>query len=236
MAGKYRLTKNIQLAANYSLQEGFELYLDLNGNHIKAASGYRAFQSSSNNAKLVITDTSLEGNGFIQGSNMGAKGGGTIYLGNASATVILFRGSIVGGSGKYGGNVYVNPGQFIMNGGTVSGGTSTASGGNIALENAATFILNGGTVTGGVTNGKGGNLSLYGGSKTALLEMNGGSILGGTAVSGGNLRAGQGGKIVIAGGTVSGGTASTEGANIFTESTGTYTITGGTVEGLSASD
>jgi hypothetical protein len=90
--------------------------------------------------------------------------------------------------------------------------------------------MNGGTVTGGKTDGKGGNVSLYGGSKTALLELHGGSILDGTAVSGGNLRAGQGGKIVITGGTVSGGTATTEGNNIFTESTGTHTITGGTVE------
>ena len=232
LAGKYRLTKDIQLTANYSVAADFELYLDLNGKSIKAASGYRAFHVSSNNAKLVITDTSAEGKGFIQGSNMGTKGGGTIYIGNTYATVILFRGSIVGGTAKYGGNVYANPGRFIMNGGNVSGGTATTSGGNIALENTSSFIMNGGTVTGGKTDGKGGNVSLYGGTKTALLEMTGGSILNGTAVSGGNLRAGQGGKIVITGGSVSGGTATTEGTNIFKESTGTYTITGGTVEGL----
>jgi len=236
VAGKYYLTKGVDLSANYSVPADFALYLDLNGHYIKAASGYRAFHVSSSNAKLVITDTSVEGKGYIQGSNMGTKGGGTIYIGNTYATLVLFRGNIVGGTGKYGGNVYANPGRFIMNGGTVSGGVTTASGGNIALENASTFIMNGGIVSGGRTDGKGGNLSLYGGAKTATFEMNGGSILNGTAVSGGNLRAGQGGKIVITGGTVSGGTATSEGANIFTESTGTHTITGGTVEGLYPTD
>ena len=60
--------------------------------------------------------------------------------------------------------------------------------------------------------------------------MNGGSVLNGTAAQGGNLRGSGTSKIIITGGIVSGGTATTECKNIFTEDTATCTINGGTVD------
>lgn len=243
VSGNYYLSAGVQLTDTYNLAKGVYLYLDLNGNYVKAASGKRAFNMGYSQSELVITDSSAAGNGYILGNTVSGKSGATVLVNNADTRFVLFRGSIVGGSGSYGGNVYIKPGAFIMNGGSIVGGYATSGGGNIFVEsnstanNASIFTMNGGTISGGsvAAGKKGGNVALYGSSiNTCQFVMNGGSVggavtvnsteyKGGTANTGGNFRVSTYATLTVNNGTITGGTAvdngSTkgEGGNIFIE-------------------
>ena len=250
VSGNYYLSAGVQLTDTYNLAKGVYLYLDLNGNYVKPADGKRTFNLGYSQSALVFTDSSVSGNGYIQGG-VQSKSGGAILVNNADTSVTLFRGSIVGGSGTYGGNVYVCPGSFVMNGGAIVGGYGSTSGGNVYLEGQASFNLNGGTISGGsaAAGKQGGNIAIYGvDGKPAQFVMNGGSVggeitvngteyKGGTANLGGNIRVGQYAILTVDNGTITGGTAvdngntKGEGGNIFIQnkSGNGVTINGGTI-------
>lgn len=260
VSGKYYLTQAVAFETavdttnSYKFAQNTQLYLDLNGQSVTAKSGTRLFGVTENGVDFVITDSSVDGNGYIKGNGTGS--GGTIRMeGTTTSTVTLFRGAIIGTKGaSYGGSLYIlNGGIFVMNGGAMVGGETASSGGNITLENKGYFILNGGTISGGKTtgnSGKGGNVSIYGSNsaKASTFTINGGSVggevtvngttySGGEAVYGGNIRVTSNGTLTINAGTVTGGTAVDKGSNVgrggnlFMEGTGTVNLAGGTVDG-----
>lgn len=190
VSGKYYLTQAVAFETavdttnSYKFAQNTQLYLDLNGQSVTAKSGTRLFGVTENGVDFVITDSSVDGNGYIKGNGTGS--GGTIRMeGTTTSTVTLFRGAIIGTKGaSYGGSLYIlNGGIFVMNGGAMVGGETASSGGNITLENKGYFILNGGTISGGKTtgnSGKGGNVSIYGSSaaKASTFTINGGTVDG----------------------------------------------------------
>ena len=110
---------------------------------------------------LNIYDGVIE-NGNVVGGYSGEHGGGGNILTMSNATVNMYGGTVTGGTCyASGGNVYAGTGVFNLYGGTISGGTAkTAGGGNIyALEK---LNLYGGTVVGGESQAKsGGNIAIY---------------------------------------------------------------------------
>ena len=183
--------------------------------------------------------------------------GGEIYLGQttsngpmdcyASGTEMnLYGGTIYGGTGNYGGAIYVAGGaNLLIDGATLIGGEkikgteivggSAVRGGLVAAVGNVT--LKSGTITGGAANryadiageaGYGGNIYVYGGTFTmtdgTISDGIGWITPGGGGGNGGNLYAG--GKITITGGTITGGQANT-GGNIGTNHGGTELLLDG---------
>lgn len=208
--------------------------------------------------------------GQIIGGNVPYGRGGAVYIAGKNNSIT--GGKISGGTAAYGGSVFsygndltVGGNAIIENGVASSGGgtvyifggtlmlndqaqirggstTGTASGGNVFLRwgSDAGMTVNGGTVSGGVAgNGNGECGNIYVGYQTTL-TMGGGEIVGGTAKNGGNI--GSYGTVVIHGGTVSGGVASSYGGNISlymdteTNPPATLTVNGGSIEGGTAAN
>ena len=143
-------------------------------------------------------------NEYSRAVNMGTNGG-TI---NAYEGVIIdgrFDGSTNGGT--YPTAVYVQGGEFNLEGGEIIGGTASSDAGSVRVDTNATFNLRSGTVRDGQGR-SGGNFALPGGT----LNMYGGEIKDGKAASttavlgGGNIYITTGGKLHMEGGTVTGGT------------------------------
>jgi hypothetical protein len=105
--------------------------------------------------------------------------------------VVAVYGSLIVNSGKIFGNngrgvLVGNGGIFTMNGGEISGNTTTYGGG-VSVMYGGTFIMNGGGICGNTATGSeggGGGGVVVGGTFT----MNGGEISGNTATSGGGVR------------------------------------------------
>jgi hypothetical protein len=151
-----------------------------------------------------------------------------------NATVILGEGiAITGGSPNQGGGVHVNSSRLIMNGGSISGNTSTGDGGGVYVTGISSFIMNGGTISGN-TDTTGGGVYVAGGSFT----MNGGTISGNNAS--GFSPNGDGGGVYVAGGSfiMNGGTigvsstdknsAGKDGGGVCVAN-GDFTMNGGTI-------
>lgn len=190
--------------------------------------------------------------GTISGGTATADGGCVYVINNGKFN--MESGTISGGNASGGGNVSVMSGSFVMTTGTIADGVAANGGGNVRVVDASEFtmkdgsILNGsaasggnfsiqatngktdgngkqivakvtiqsGTVSGGTATGSGGNVYL---NPNALLTMNGGKMLGGTATTGSSIAQGSiYGKMVL-GGTVTGG-------EVYVNKANTTTITG----------
>lgn len=110
--------------------------------------------------------TVSNGKSGTQGGNISAAGG----------TVSIKGGSVTGGQSgldetserRYGGNISVNNnGNLFVEGGTVSGGSSPAYGGNIAVNDADSSVtVSGATLSGGEAGTYGGSIGVNGGTVT----------------------------------------------------------------------
>lgn len=156
------------------------------------------------------------------GSTTGTVSGGNIFLRWGSGAAMTVNGGTVSG-GTAGanaagecGNIHVGyQATLTINDGNITGGRGK-NGGNIGSY--GNIVMNGGSISGGIASGYGGNVSLYMDTETnlpATLTVNGGSIVDGSAAYGGNIRMGKNCTVTLAGGTVSGGTASANGGNIW---------------------
>ena len=161
------------------------------------------------NQTLIIDGLTLQGlkngqNGATQDNNTAA-----VYVNGSNAQLELRNGTISGNtSSSSGGGVYVAANAtFTMNGGTISGNTSSSSGGGVVVNNGS-FTMNGGTISGNTasSNGYGGGVYVY--DSNGTFTMNGGTISGNSSRSGGGVYMG-GGTFRIVTGTVYG---SNEGA------------------------
>lgn len=167
--------------------------------------------------------------------------GGNIYISSGSATVEIEGGTISGGTANAGGSIY-GVGKLNITGGIITGGTATANGGCINIS-AGTLTISGGQIgidkdgnaAGGTATGNGGNLYLA--SSTAATISGDAVIANGSAVRGGNIGFGNSAQLTINADaedatvvpTISGGTATEYGGNIF--ATGAFTMNAGNVQG-----
>ena len=168
------------------------------------------------NASINMYDGTIS-NG-IAGSAADFKGGGNIFGYGWSETdpatfkINIMGGTVTGGKGPIGGNIYARNHTAVTIGkdAVISNGTATLRGGNIELFNQARLTTEG-TIIGG-TAPAGGNINANG-HKTAgttYVTVNGGTIANGTTTGatawGGNIR-GWNSQIVINDGYIYGGSS-----------------------------
>ena len=185
-------------------------------------------------------ELSIHGEGTIQGKDM-TQASAVCVQGNAKCS--LYGGTLTMAPDpaqvpKQGGVLYILGGaEFNQYGGTVTGGTSYFYGGNVLL--AGNYNMYGGSITNGTvcTNGSGGNGGNVFVSGTGVFTMYNGTVSGGSTVvgspelsdkpNGGNVYVE--GKMVVHGGTVTGGHSFWAGGDIYVN--GKLEMTGGTVTG-----
>ena len=256
------LKNDIDLTAVLKPQKGKKYSICLNGYTIKAPVNARAFTFSGCNTSTYIRicdcSTGMTGKITAHEDTTAVSDPGGLIAAYSGGRVWLFGGTVTGGrtSNKSGGgNIYVGNGTFYMLGGTVSNGkvvTATASdakGGNISVYNTSTgsylrFEMYGGTITNadtleeGETGNayKGGNLYVQtptGVTTGPWVKMCGGTITGGTATNaGGNVyMIGYENSFTMTGGTISGGKINGKGGggNIYCGIP--FYMTGGTITG-----
>ncbi len=210
-------------------------------------------------AIAVMEGASLEvsGTALINGGT--AKLGGAIYVADADSSFTMTGGTIqngkthIGATSYYGGNLYLGSGSTAdISGGTITGGTAYADGGNIfqhqsagELKISGNAIISNGMVTyykvtdgeltatpvdSDNTNYGGGNIYVRG---TTTIEGNA-QIIGsenGVTNCGANIYVR--GTLNINGGTISGGKATYQGDCIAVRNAATaVNVSGGTIDGI----
>ena len=248
--GYYYLTGNVQVTSQASVAEDADVVLDLNGYKVTPAQAdgndvnYRIYSVHNSGAKLTITDTytvpettdpaydanrtggeivgsrtrAAQGdsgvvvwarwaNGFTEGTTFVLLGGkltgpdqtnskvGAVFSAGDNGKFYMLGGTITGGNTTAnGGNVYIgSAAKMVMTGGTISNG-SAANGGNVFIQSNATFEMTGGNITKGTTNLKNGVLDGNGGN--VYINNDSTMTMGGTAsITDGNAK--NGGNICI---------------------------------------
>jgi hypothetical protein len=173
--------------------------------------------SVGNNVTLVLKNITLDV-GLYNNPLVTVRSGGTLEIGTG---VLITAAS---GNGVY----VLADGTFIMNGGKISGST-TSSGGygsGVTVGYSGTFIMNDGEISGNTASRDGGGVYAAG-----SFTMNGGKISGNTASSdGGGVHAT--GAFTMNGGEISGNTASRDGGGVYATN---FTMNGGEISGNTAS-
>ena len=170
------------------------------------ASGYTL---TSNFGGAVCVDAGQSFNlygGTIKGGNASATGGGSVQV---NGTFNMYGGTIENGKAKYGGNISLNNANAVATvyGGLITGGHTTAQGGNVAVDTGK-FTLEGGKITKGISDGNnGGNISVC--AAAGSVTVNGGEVTDGktTNMYGANIASfyNASGSLTITGGTINGG-------------------------------
>ena len=183
--------------------------------------------------------------------NGGTINGGTVTKGGAIYNVkgeVIIQGTAVinGGTTTSGGAIYANNGTTTISGGTVNGGIAT-SGGAVYVAEGATFTMTSGTINGTqitdatTTTVNGGAIYSVATGNNAV-QLNGGTINGGTVARAANSGKGitalkgrggaiyiNGGKVTLGGTDVVGGRAH-EGGCVYVNA-GTLDMTAGSMSG-----
>ena len=126
-------------------------------------------------------------------------GGGDcgVYVGYDSAFT-MNGGAITGNTSSAGGGVYVGDGgAFTMNDGTIAANIATVDGGGVFVDENGVFTMNGGVVSGNTAHDGGGGVYVY---NDATFTMTGGAISGNASSEFG------GGVMCLASFTMTGGT------------------------------
>lgn len=147
----------------------------------------------------------LDGGAILDNADEYGPNGKTVDF--SGKKFIMKSGIIRGRKNSKGGCVFINGGEFVMEGGTISGGTATTYGGGGVYINSSTFTMTGGEISGNTSSVNGGGVFVRSG---ATFNMSGGKITGNQAAA--------------------------SGGGVYVESGGTYTNTGGTVSGNSPDD
>lgn len=164
-----------------------DVVVDLNG--YKLTSSGRAYYIKTGST-LTMLDSA--GGGSVTGSGANSQGGGVLY--NESGTLNIY-------GGKY---VYaVSSSKAVTNGGVI--------------HNGGDLNIYGGIIDGSAysnTGCNGGAIYMANGSSRSL-TMSAGHIIGGTAKYGGSIALGYNNIVNITGGSITGGSATTYGGNIY---------------------
>lgn len=183
------------------------------------------------------------GNIYLQGVSLTVTDG-TIQGGNASemgGNVVMFYRSKNGDIAAASPYLYANGGTIKDGVVTLAEGTEDANtygGGNVYISRACYLVVNGGTLSGGTASGGACGGNIFSRGKTTLTT---GNITGGTAPDGATIYAycqsqesseaihANYARVVVNGGTLTGGTAANYGGSIYIGAYGSADITGGTV-------
>jgi len=192
------------------------------------------FDIRTNVTFILDNNVTLKGHSQNTGSVVYVNSGifimndGATITGNSSVAVIVgeqygnsgtftMNGGIISGNSSSG--IWLRKGDFIMNGGIISGN----SGNGVYLDNG-TFSMTNGTISGNSSPG------VYVNSGT--FSMTNGIISGNTANRGGGVHLNSG-TFTMRGGTITGNTALEYGGGVY-RNNGTFTKTGGTITGYSS--
>jgi parallel beta-helix repeat protein len=195
--------------------------------------------------------------GTINGSGtVNLQGGGSLFHveGNkneATLTLTIDGVTLVGVKDNSDSLVGVGVGGvFILKSGTITGNSTTGSGGGVSVHESSyqnevnnpivgsgTFIMEGGTISGN-TAGEGGGVSVR---DHGTFTMKSGTISGNTASDedGGGVDVDDHGTFTMEGGTISGNTANngdSDGGGVHVRDSGTFTMNGGTISGNTVSN
>jgi hypothetical protein len=153
-----------------------------------------------------------------------------IYIAPGGLLKMNMGSTITGNISRVTGAVYVDGGNFIMNGGAIRGNNGGSICGSAVTVTGGSFTMNGGTVSGnsGAVSG-GGTVIMLGG----IFVMNGGTIQGNTARGGGAVMVNRG-IFAMNGGTIQDNTAAGNGGAVVIGVDGAFTMNGGTISGNSA--
>jgi len=215
----------------FSIFSGVTLVLD---NNITL----RRILVSANGGTLVMNNGSAITGATLYGvydAAVSVSGGVKSSSGTSAAGIFIMNGGTISGGTSYGVNVsgVDIKGTFIMSGGTISGN----QGGGVNV-NGGIFIMSGGTISG---NSRGGvYMTENAGSRGGTFTMSGGTISGNTAQSSGGGVYMVGGIFDMNGGIISGNTAGNgDGGGVFVSrggvNHGIFTMRNGTISGNTAS-
>ena len=201
-SGCYYLLYDVVLTGEISVTG--DLTLCLNGKTVTAAANKRIF-STPKNTEVTINVTDCKETGKLTGGVDVAKetGGGAIFI-RAKGTL----------------NWY---------GGTITGNKSITAGGAILLAGDATFRLYGGEISGNGARDEGVFINggaIFGMAKSQI-GIYGGKIANNTGKNGGAIY--TDGALTIAGGEISGNTASSQGGGVYAKA-GDLVVSGGLIE------
>jgi hypothetical protein len=193
--------------------------------------GLKAGENGSliNNNRTIISVSStgkLElRDGNISG-NITITNTGGVHIFNGG-TFIMNGGDISGNtsSGK-GGGIYVDGGTFNMNGGFIKGNNAERGGGVYAINKSA-FTMVGGTISGNTVSGYGGGAEI---SSNSAFIMAGGTINNNKALmNSGGVEINVNSTFIMNGGTITENTASTRGGGVLLWEGGIFTMNEGTI-------
>ena len=203
---------SVQLGENITLNETLEInnntvILDLNGKVLSRTelSSFGAIRVTGSNASLTLTDNSNEKNGKIFGFILDGVGG----------------------------EVYVEGGSFIMNGGTIDSCAGMKGGGGVYLTNDASFTMNAGTIKRCTANERALGGGVYVDSDCTFI-MEGGAIDSCTSASGAAGGVYAAGTFIMSGGEIRSchtedGTPA-DGGGVYVASSGMFEMSGGSIE------
>ena len=184
------------------IQEGYTLYLCLDGHSMTSSATDKEVIYARNGANFILCDCT--GGGKITHSpNVTGRGVRVSEGGSNKASFTMYGGEISGNHGGQGAGIETQNGTVTMYGGTIS-------------DNHVVAASNYGG--GGVCAHSGGRFTMYGGT----ISNNESTIDGG-----GGVTVWGGGFVTIAGGTISGNKATEDGGGIYTN--GTLIISGNSV-------
>lgn len=184
------------------IQEGYTLYLCLDGHSMTSSATDKEVIYARNGANFILCDCT--GGGKITHSpNVTGRGVRVSQGGPNKASFTMYGGEISGNHGGNGAGIETQNGTVTMYGGTISDNhvdaASNYGGGGVCAHSGGRFTMYGGTISNNEsTNDGGGGVTVWGG-----------------------------GLVTIAGGTISGNKATEDGGGIYTN--GTLTISGNSV-------
>lgn len=216
-SGHYILANDIAVSKTSTAGSG-EICVDLNGKTVTQASFGQVIYRVSGTAQLSIMDSVGTGK-IIPNSTDGSSGLSTsglgIYVNGGDAVFNLHSGTLDGSESvaSFGNVIYMETGTVNIYGGTVLGGKSYGAGG-CAISAKGVLNIYGGKIVGGELIDALYHLPIGGATIRVLgiCTISGGEIVGGeTDTNGGAIRvcgdAFGGAKLVLKGGTISGGKA-----------------------------
>ena len=254
---------NLRKALNGTLTESVDGQLEISsgadGTIIKLLTDFTA--KTGNNSLGVDGKRTLDLNGHtINGKINDSESVESVITINPDAKLTLTdsstdkTGTITGGNAYDGGGVFVNAGQFVMEGGILKGNKATrdgsGSGGGVKVAGGGTFNMTGGTITDNEANNGGGVYVAVGSTFTlsgsGQITNNTSSMGGGVYNSGSFTMSGDskieensgttGGAVYLAdneftmeSGTIEGNIATGNGGGVLIMD-GTFTMTGGKIK------
>jgi hypothetical protein len=249
-------TETVDLTAGKDIGEGLELttanspaivILDGGGRTIKLATNSTGpIITVGAGVKLTLRNITFEGHSGNSAALIVVVAGGELVTEDGAVLM-----SNTNKNGNTGGGVYMTGGTFTMNGGAISGNSTSTNGGGVYVYVTsganATFNMNGGTIggsnvtiggenkaIGGNNAANGGGVYVYGANVT--FTMSGGTIGGNNAANGGGVFMSNA-TFTMEGGIISGNKATSRGGGVLINGTSAkFTMSGGVIYGSEAAN